>query len=132
MTAQRRKISEAFKTEFSQSHIMRVLLAVACSLLLLLFVLSVPAQALQGKHLDSAISNVASPALPRHACACHVKLFNLFVGVTNRMHFFSDSLRLQLPSEKFQKSHKKFRLFDKNNDHHIGTSPFEHVVKSSK
>jgi hypothetical protein len=28
---------------------------------------------------------------------------------------------LQLPSEKFQKSHKKFRMFDKNHDHHIGT-----------
>ncbi len=29
---------------------------------------------------------------------------------------------LQLPSDKFQKSHKKFRMFDKNSDHHIGTS----------
>jgi hypothetical protein len=29
---------------------------------------------------------------------------------------------LQLPSDKFQKSHKKFRMFDKNNDHHIGNS----------
>ena len=27
---------------------------------------------------------------------------------------------LQLPSDKFQKGHKKFRMFDKNNDHHIG------------
>jgi hypothetical protein len=35
--------------------------------------------------------------------------------------------RLQLPSEKFQKSHKKFRMFDKNSDHHIGTS-FKHSI----
>jgi Ca2+-binding EF-hand superfamily protein len=31
-----------------------------------------------------------------------------------------DQLLSQLPNEKFQKSHKKFRMFDKNNDHHIG------------
>ncbi len=60
---------------------MMKVLVVGASLLLLTLLLSAPADALQGKHLDSAISN--------------------------------------LPSDKFQKSHKKFRMFDKNNDHHI-------------
>jgi hypothetical protein len=41
---------------------MKVLVAVACSLLLFTLLLSIPAvDALQGKRLDSAISNVATP-----------------------------------------------------------------------
>jgi hypothetical protein len=41
---------------------MKVLLVVACSLLLFTLLLSIPAvDALQGKRLDSAISNVATP-----------------------------------------------------------------------
>ena len=54
-------ISKGFNKTFSQAHIMKVLLAVTCSLLLLLLLFSLPAHALQGKHLDSAISNVATP-----------------------------------------------------------------------
>ena len=44
------------------AQIMKVLLVVACSLLLFTLLLSIPAvDALQGKRLDSAISNVATP-----------------------------------------------------------------------
>ncbi len=49
-------------------------------------------EALEGKQLDKAISN--------------------------------------LPGEKLQKSHKKFRLFDKNNDHHIDAVEFKQGLKA--
>jgi hypothetical protein len=66
-----------------------------------------------------------------------MKLFTFVRVAVHESHAFAAPpviLPLQLPSEKFQKSHKKFRMFDKDNDHHIGTStsPFELFVKSSK
>jgi hypothetical protein len=47
---------------------MKILLG-TCALLLFAFLLSVPAEALQGKHLDSAISNV-DPSL--FTCYSHL------------------------------------------------------------
>lgn len=71
---------------------MKELLVVASAVLVLTLMLSIPVEALQGKHLDAAISN--------------------------------------LPSEKFQKSHKKFRMFDKNHDHHIDSAELSQGLAS--
>jgi hypothetical protein len=50
---------------------MKVLLIVASALLLSTILLSIPVDALQGKHLDSAISNVTTPIF----LATHFDLF---------------------------------------------------------
>ncbi len=47
--------------KFAVGGIMKVLLVVASALLLCTIMLSIPVDALQGKHLDTAITNVATP-----------------------------------------------------------------------
>ena len=105
---------------------MKELLVVASAVLVLTLLLSIPVEALQGKHLDAAISNVRSswdaPLILMRRYAVLIVFVSFYVA------FSSNFPRLQLPSEKFQKSHKKFRMFDKNHDHHIGT-PIEQLFE---
>ena len=74
--------------EIPLDRIMKELLVVASAVLVLTLLLSIPVEALQGKHLDAAISNVRSswdaPLILKPRCSA------------NFLHFFSCCICVQL------------------------------------